>query len=109
MEEVPGFPHLKLTFFWRDPQGDESTSPICRVYLDINGVTNHHSFSPASLERLPGSDIWTTSLQQANDWRGSYSLIPVNALPPEPTGMPEQQRECWCSLFPFTLADPLNP
>ncbi|MBF1995290.1 enterochelin esterase [Serratia symbiotica] len=111
VEEVPGFPHLKLTFFWRDPQGDESTSPICRVYLDINGVTNHHSFSPASLERLPGSDIWTTSLQQANDWRGSYSLIPVNAaqLPPEPTGMPEQQREWWCSLFPFTLADPLNP
>lgn len=106
---------LKLTFLWRDEQGNEQTSTIERVYLDINGVTDHHSFSPASLERLPGSDIWAATIHIADDWRGSYSLIPVNKsqLPPLPKGGAEQQRrqqrEWWCSLFPATVADPLNP
>ena len=115
MEETPGESRLKLTFLWRDPQGDETTSSICRVYLDINGVTDHHSFSPVSLERLTGSDIWMASVQQASDWRGSYSLIPISKaqLPPQAKGTPEQrrrqQREWWRSLFPVAIADPLNP
>lgn len=115
VEETPGESWLKLTFLWRDPQGDETTSSICRVYLDINGVTDHHSFSPVSLERLTGSDIWMASVQQASDWRGSYSLIPISKaqLPPQAKGTPEQrrrqQREWWRSLFPFAIADPLNP
>jgi len=115
VEETPGESRLKLTFLWRDPQGDETTSSICRVYLDINGVTDHHSFSPVSLERLTGSDIWMASVQQASDWRGSYSLIPISKaqLPPQAKATPEQrrrqQREWWRSLFPFAIADPLNP
>ncbi|WP_312630709.1 enterochelin esterase [Pantoea piersonii] len=115
VEETSDASRLKLTFFWRDPQGNKIASSICRVYLDINGVTNHHSFSPVSLKRLPGSDIWTGSVQQASDWRGSYSLIPIGEaqLPPEPKGTPEQQcnqqRAWWRSLFPFAIADPLNP
>jgi len=115
VEETSDESRLKLTFFWRDPQGNKIASSICRVYLDINGVTNHHSFSPVSLKRLPGSDIWTGSVQQASDWRGSYSLIPIGEaqLPPEPKGTPEQQcnqqRAWWRSLFPFAIADPLNP
>ncbi|WBV23556.1 enterochelin esterase [Pantoea piersonii] len=115
VEETSDASRLKLTFFWRDPQGNKIASSICRVYLDINGVTNHHSFSPVSLKRLPGSDIWTGSVQQASDWRGSYSLIPIGEaqLPPQPKGTPEQQcnqqRAWWRSLFPFAIADPLNP
>lgn len=106
---------VTLTFFWRDPEGDETTSSIHRVYLDINGVTDHHSFAPKSLTRAAGSDIWTASIQLADDWRGSYSLIPVTAaqLPPVPQGNAEQQqrqqRAWWCSLFPFAIPDPLNP
>lgn len=106
---------LTLTFLWRDYQGNEQTSAIERVYLDINGVTDHHSFSPTSLERIPGSDIWIAKVDIVADWRGSYSLIPVNKsqLPPTPHDDPslqrQQQREWWCSLFPATIADPLNP
>lgn len=106
---------LTLTFLWRDPQGDEFTSPIKRVYLDINGVTDHHSDSPMSLERIQGSNIWIATVQLPHDWRGSYSLIPVkeSQLLPSSQGTAEQrrmqQREWWCSLFPATIADPLNP
>lgn len=106
---------IKLTFFWRDKQRKEDTSAIERVYLDINGVTDHHSYSPSSLERQAGSDIWYATVSVPADWRGSYSLIPVvrKQLPPSPEGATErqrlQQREWWCSLFPATIADPLNP
>ncbi|MBF4190105.1 hypothetical protein ISX56_28605, partial [Serratia ureilytica] len=29
--------HVRMTWLWRDPAGDERLSPICRVYADING------------------------------------------------------------------------
>jgi len=114
-EAQPESRRIKLTFFWRDPKGNETTSDIYRVYLDINGVTDHHSYSPKSLERLAGSDIWMGSVILNDDWRGSYSLIPIRQaqLPPAAEGTAEQQRqqqrEWWCSLFPLSLADPLNP
>lgn len=106
---------VTLTFLWRDSQGSAQYSSTERVYLDINGVTDHHRFSPLSLERYPDSDIWLASVAVPWDWRGSYSLIPVtqSQLPPLPQGTPEQQRhqqrQWWCSLFPATIADPLNP
>ncbi|QTF10138.1 enterochelin esterase [Brenneria izadpanahii] len=104
-----------VTFFWRDPAGDEHRSAIQRVYVDINGITDHHSLTPQSLQRLPGADVWFWSLNIESEWRGSYSLIPITReqLPPEFHGdekqRNQQQREWWCSLFPYAIADPLNP
>ncbi|MEC5320483.1 enterochelin esterase [Brenneria populi subsp. brevivirga] len=104
-----------VTFFWRDPAGDERRSAIQRVYIDINGITDHHSPAPQSLRRLPGTDVWFWSLNIAAQWRGSYNLIPITRerLPPEFHGDEEQrgrqQREWWCSLFAYAIADPLNP
>ncbi|WJY16514.1 enterochelin esterase [Pectobacteriaceae bacterium CE90] len=106
---------VRVTFFWRDPAGDERQSAIQQVYIDVNGVTDHHSFQPQSLQRLAGTDVWHWSLDIEDDWRGSYSLIPVTGkqLPPAFTGdhqqRCQQQREWWCSLFPHAIADPLNP
>lgn len=103
-----------VTFLWRDPDGDERYSAIRRVYADINGVTDHHSTDPQSLERLPGTDVWHWSMAIEHDWRGSYSLIPIVAaqLPPvfsdDEQQRDEQQLEWWCSLFPCAIADPLN-
>ncbi|MGM7676634.1 enterochelin esterase domain-containing protein, partial [Serratia marcescens] len=57
VESLPAA-QVRVTFFWRDPWGDERRSPIKKVYVDINCVTDHHSPSPQSLERRPGSDIW---------------------------------------------------
>ncbi|WP_038901662.1 enterochelin esterase [Dickeya dadantii] len=105
---------VRMTFLWRDPDGDERYSAIRRVYADINGVTDHHSTDPQSLERLPGTDVWHWSMAIEHDWRGSYSLIPIVAaqLPPvfsdDEQQRDEQQLEWWCSLFPCAIADPLN-
>ncbi|QHM71775.1 enterochelin esterase [Mixta intestinalis] len=115
VERQPDDERLKLIFFWRDPGGNETTSAFQRVYLDINGVTDHHSFTPKSLERVPGTAVWCGTVLVEPDWRGSYSLIPITGaqLPPQPQGDAEQQhqqqREWWCSLFPCAIADPLNP
>lgn len=115
IEPVAGSAQCKLTFVWRDPAGDEARSSTQRVYLDINGITDHHSFSPKSLIRLAGRDVWYGDVQVDNDWRGSYSLIPTDAarLPPVPRGdarqQQAQQRAWWCSLFPFSQPDALNP
>ncbi|AVJ17491.1 enterochelin esterase [Serratia sp. MYb239] len=105
----------RFTWLWRDPHGDEPRSPIRRVYVDINGVTDHHSTDPSTLQRLPGTDIWHWSTLLPRDWRGSYSLIPVQdaQLPPvfsaDRAQCRQQQRAWWISLFPLAIADPLNP
>ncbi|MCI4117101.1 enterochelin esterase [Dickeya dianthicola] len=105
---------VRVTFLWRDPNGDERHSAIQRVYADINGVTDHHSTDPQSLKRLPATDVWHWSMVIEHDWRGSYSLIPVVTaqLPPvfsdDESLRDEQQREWWCSLFPSAIADPLS-
>ncbi|CDH18465.1 enterochelin esterase [Xenorhabdus bovienii] len=105
---------VQLTFFWRDPAGNEQNSDIRRVYIDINGITDHHSPQPQSLQRLPESDIWYWSVTIDDDWRGSYSLIPATHahFPPDFYGdtqqRNQQQREWWCSLFPLSIPDPLN-
>lgn len=105
---------VKMTYFWRDPYGDETHSRLSQVYIDINCVTDHHSPQPQSLQRLPGTDVWFWSSDIDVYWRGSYSLIPVEAHQRPPTFSPdadkraEQQRAWWISLFPAAISDPLN-
>lgn len=66
-----------VTFIWRDPAGNASSSAIRRVWLNITGITDHHSLSqPCSLERISGTDIWRISILLSDCWRGSYTLIP---------------------------------
>lgn len=105
-----------VSFIWRDPYGQAQHSPLERVYIDINAVTDHHSFSPQSLSRIPDSDIWFWQTLLPSDWRGSYSLIPATAAqrpPPQPDSDPllqrQQQRRWWVELFRCAQLDPLNP
>lgn len=104
-----------MHFFWRDPQGHSADSSTERVYVDINGVTDHHSLAPASLRRQGDSDVWHWSTAIESDWRGSYSLIPVGAehLPQLFCGDDETcrglQRKWWISLMPLAIPDILNP
>ena len=61
-----------VTFFWRDPQGSEATSDFQRVWININGITDHHqSLPPQSLQRLAGTDVWSLSITLRSGWRGS--------------------------------------
>jgi len=103
-----------MHFFWRDPQGHLTHSSTERVYIDINGVTDHHSTSPESLKRIGSSDVWHWSTLIESNWRGSYSLIPVSAehLPPLFSGSRGDrkilQRKWWISLMPLAIPDILN-
>ncbi|QQA76738.1 enterochelin esterase [Pectobacterium parmentieri] len=107
--EPCGEKRVQITFFWRDPEGTEQHSTIQRVYIDINGVTDHHSAMPQSLQRLAGTDVWHWSTDIESDWRGSYSLLPIRREQLPPVFADEcEQREWWCSLFPHAIADPLN-
>lgn len=105
----------RVSFLWRDPSGNEASSDIQRVYVDVNSVTDHHSFEPASLARLAGTDLWRWEVELPSDWRGSYAFIPVTAAqsPPVPEGDHEaqrqQQRRWWMSIADRAMADPLNP
>ncbi|WP_445364764.1 enterochelin esterase [Microbulbifer sp. ANSA003] len=108
---------LILTFLWRDPDGSESHSPIKQVYIDINCVTNHHTFSPPSLVRLPKTDVWYWQLEIEKSWRGSYRLIPATekwigsnwekALHSNDDAR-KMQRHWWRNLIKDAIPDPLN-
>ncbi|MDI9219740.1 enterochelin esterase [Pantoea sp. EA-12] len=103
-----------MHFFWRDPQGHSALSSTRRVYIDINGVTDHHSQMPESLARIGDSNVWHWSTAIESDWRGSYSLIPAGDghLPPLFCGDDETcrvlQRKWWISLMPLAIPDILN-
>lgn len=106
----------KVTFWWRDPAGNETTSPICRVWIYITGVTDHHHNSaPQTLQRIPHTDAWCWTTTLPSTWRGSYCFIPSaheDDFAPgiftavEPDRM--QLREGWRKLLPHAVADPLN-
>ncbi|MFA0812329.1 enterochelin esterase [Microbulbifer epialgicus] len=108
---------INLTFLWRDPNGSEFHSPIKRVYIDINCVTDHHTFSPPSLKRLPGTDVWHWQMEVEKNWRGSYRLIPTTGewvgTQREKELSPNEdkhlmQRHWWRSLLKAAIPDPLN-
>lgn len=106
-----------VTFWWRDPQGSEKTSPIKRVWIYITGVTDHHQRScPQTLERMLGTDVWQWQTQLSSTWRGSYCFIPTTCKEDFPAEafegiVPDRMalREGWRKLLPRAIADPLNP
>ena len=44
---------IEVTFWWRDPAGDETCSPHRRVWLYITGVTDHHQNATAIAATSP--------------------------------------------------------
>ncbi len=99
----------EVLFLWQDPQGNQQNSKIHKVYIDINGITDHHSFQPESLQRIPNTDVWYWSTLLDKRWQGSYSLIPVtHAELPFAFENTQQQHHWWCSIYPNAIADPLN-
>lgn len=67
----------RVTFWWRDPAGNETSSAIQRVWIYITGVTDHHKNAvPQTLQRIPGTDAWCWQTTLSPTWRGSYCFIP---------------------------------
>lgn len=112
-----GTDKCRVTFWWRDPNGDESTSPVRRVWLYITGVTDHHQQAvPQSLQRTQGTDAWSWTTSLSSHWRGSYCLIPSLAENDFSEAVMQGDmsdkmalREGWRRLLPQAIADPLNP
>ena len=104
-----------ILFVWQDPQGKEATSSTAAVLLDVNSITDHHSWEPVCLQRVTGTDVWLGQLIIDSKWRGSYSFIPIekHQLPDfvrqAGDGSKEAQRAWWISIANKQLADPLNP
>ena len=107
---------IEVTFWWRDPAGDETCSPHRRVWLYITGVTDHHQNArPQSLERIPDTDVWQWQGEFSPEWRGSYCFIPSKNENDFADAVFEGEqpdrmalREGWRKLLPHAVSDPLN-
>jgi enterochelin esterase family protein len=107
----------RVTFWWRDPAGDEHRSALKRVWIYITGVTDHHhNAAPQTLQRLPGTDAWYWQTSLPATWRGSYCFAPSErdddfspanfmADVPDRTLL----REGWRQVLPRAVADAFNP
>ncbi|MEJ2766582.1 enterochelin esterase [Photobacterium sp. MCCC 1A19761] len=106
--------YREVLFLWRETPNNNEHS-IKEVYIDINGVTDHHSLNMAKLSRLEGTDVWFYINSIKQTWRGGYSFIPVTLQQVQPhyTGSAEaqkvQHRQWLRSIFPLSCCDDLNP
>ena len=103
-----------VLFIWQDPQGTEDKSSTASVLLDVNSITDHHSWTPASMHRVKGTDVWYGQLEIGVEWRGSYSFIPIekNQLPEVVRLLSDNsrmaQRNWWMGVAKNQTFDPLN-
>ena len=95
------------TFCWRDPDGEERTSRTRHVYLDANGITDRSRLEQAALSRLPGTDLWSLSIEVPEKWRGAYRFIPRTETATVPGDTPGWQ--WWRSVLADAQSDPFNP
>lgn len=104
-----------VDFFWQDLSGNESQSSVTQVLLQINSVTNHHSWEPVSLTRVAGTDVWHKQICVESTWRGSYSFIPLTyeQMPhlafSNSDGSSQAQRRWYISIMDQAQPDLLNP
>ncbi len=81
--------NYRVTFWWRDPQGNETHSPIRRVWVYITGVTDHHqNAQPQTMARIAGTDVWRWSTALSANGAAATVLF----LPSEMTFLPLLRR-----------------
>lgn len=72
IEADPEHPDQYLvTFLWQDAQAQS-------VLVGINRMT--HDRASASLEHLPGTDVWHHTYCLDADWRGTYTFLPLDSI-----------------------------
>ncbi|EAR08996.1 enterochelin esterase [Reinekea blandensis] len=74
-----------------------------RVFIDINGITNHHAEQLTEMQRdLSGR--WFIDVEIPTGFIGSYAFMPItDSLPTFASS-----RERWRYLSPIAVADPAN-
>ena len=104
-----------VDFFWRDPQGSQHDSLTAQVVLEVNSITDHHSWTPVSLSRVADSDVWHHQMTLDARWHGSYCFIPLSAeqtpcvARAQSDGHSSAQREWYCSVMHQACSDSYNP
>lgn len=67
-----------VIFIWQyGAQSLGLAADVAEIYIDINGVTDHHSFNMARLSRYEQTDVCFFHCQINAQWRGGYSFFPV--------------------------------
>ncbi|MGZ2332987.1 enterochelin esterase [Vibrio alginolyticus] len=100
---------VELLFLWRNT--DDS---VKEIYIDINGITDHHSFDMARLTHVKGTDVWFYKARVNSTWRGSYTFIPVTHERVQPAyhGTYQEKRtkhrEWLRTIFPLSVRDDLS-
>ncbi len=106
--------YADVIFLWRESPSDADAADIQDVYIDINGVTDHHSFAMAKLTRIAGTDVWFYVASIPRTWRGGYAFIPVTSADVQPNYVGhddekrEQHRQWLRRIFPLSCHDQLN-
>ncbi|WP_417698190.1 enterochelin esterase [Psychromonas sp.] len=104
----------KVLFIWQDPEGDQHLSSTTSVILNVNGLTNHNTWQPSCLQRHPETNLWFACLTINDQWRGSYSFIPIHdnqspqLVQQQSDGSREAQRRWWLEVVKQQRVDPLN-
>ena len=97
-----------VSFIWRDPAGKDSNTQS--VYIDLYSKTPHPTKQLTCFRHIQGTDVWYWQTTLANDWFGSYFLMPVSIdqTPPEDSSK-HAIRQWWIQLMAkYAQADPLN-
>ena len=100
---------VELLFLWRNT--DDSVEEI---YIDINGITDHHSFDMERLTHVKGTNVWFYKTSVNSTWRGSYAFIPVihERVQPAYQGTYQEKRtkhrEWLRTIFPLSVRDDLS-
>lgn len=100
-----------LVFLWRE---NAPASQHSAVYIEINGVINHHDFNAAQLTRYEDSDVFYYVCSTQSSWNGTYALIPVPQEAVQPTYHGDKQHQIaqhrnWImKRREYHVADPLN-
>ena len=104
-----------VIFLWQlGSTQSELKQEAAEIYIDINGVTDHHSFDMAKLTRFDQTDVCFFSCQIDAKWRGGYSFYPVPSSLAQPRfeGELAQRRQLnrtWFrSIAGHARKDPLN-
>ncbi|MZI92203.1 enterochelin esterase [Vibrio sp. CAIM 722] len=98
-------------FIWRNTVDYD----VAAVYVDIHGITDHHSFNPDTFTRYKETDLYYFCCQLPHAWRGAYAIVPVSELGLQPTyqgpiAEQKQQHRRWLltTMHQFAVVDPLQ-
>ncbi|MGD7789372.1 enterochelin esterase [Propionibacteriaceae bacterium Y1700] len=82
------------------------------VLADIGGMGGHQDPMDNAMERVPGTDVLWCAFDTDDQWRGSYSFLPMEpgeTLPDtSDPDWPEQRRPWWLAAMRSRVRDPNN-